>query len=118
MKYLLTLLILISIATSQGRGQRLSIDEQITKLDELLVLNDAQKDTIKSLIQDYRIKMGSMRDNMMSGGGDRASMMESFRTEMKKHNKKIVAVLNDKQKLKYEEYIVEQMENRQQRRRN
>ena len=60
-------------------------------------------------MQDSRIKMSNLRDDMRSGQVDMGSIREIFQKAFKDTNDKVKAILDDKQKVKYDAYVKERM---------
>ena len=94
-------LLFVSLSCAQQRGPRFSVDDQVKDLKEKLNLNDAQADTIKTILEDQREQFQKLRDNF---GDDRSAMREEIGKIREETDKKINEILNDEQKEKYKEY--------------
>ncbi|KAA3611289.1 MAG: hypothetical protein D8M58_15075 [Calditrichaeota bacterium] len=90
----------VTIACSQERGRRFSLEDQIKNLKENLELTDEQVEKIKPILEKQREQMQEMRDNF---DGERSEMREAMTEIREETDKKINEVLTDEQKEKYQE---------------
>ncbi len=102
------LLSVVAIANAQqqgGRqgGGRMQIDpeERVKQLDEKVKLTDEQKSKAQAVYTEAVEAQKKMRDEMMSGGGDRQAMMEKMQKMTADIDAKVNAFLNDDQKKAY-----------------
>ncbi len=83
-----------------GRGQRMSPDEELQRMDKALKLSDDQKGQIKPILEDRQQKMQSLRSDTSLSQDDRRTKMRSI---VEDSNSKIRGVLNDDQKKQFDE---------------
>jgi len=89
--------------------QRLTPAESAALLKEKLNLTNDQKDRIQKILEDQHEKMQKLRNSM---SGDRTEMRESMRELRDETDQLIEELLTDEQKIKYEEYKEERIQNR------
>jgi len=83
-----------------GRGQRMTPDAELQRMDKALKLSDDQKNQIKPILEDRQQKMQSLRSDTSLSSEDRRSKMRSI---FQDSNSKIRGVLNDDQKKQFDE---------------
>jgi hypothetical protein len=82
------------------RGQHMSPDQQLQRLDQALNLSDEQKNQIRPILEDRSQKMQSLHSDSSLSQEDKRSKMRSI---FEDSNGKIRAVLNDDQKQKFDQ---------------
>jgi periplasmic protein CpxP/Spy len=83
-----------------GQRHRMTPDEELSRLDKSLKLNDDQKSQIKPILEDRHKKMEDLRSDTSLSREDRMGKMRSI---MEESNGKIRNVLNDDQKKQFDE---------------
>jgi len=100
----------VSVAQNRGMGNvdpKEMAQRQTEELKKALNLNKDQEKKVLALNQKSAEQMSALREEMMSGGGDREAMREKmtkFREEQTAEMKKI---LTEDQYKKYEKYLEE-----------
>lgn len=99
----------------RGRAMMMDPDQQVQRLAKQLNLNDDQKGQIRSILVDNQKQMQAMREDSTIAPEDRRAKFMSMREEA---NTKIKALLNDDQKVQYDQILARQRERFQQQRQN
>lgn len=107
----------ISIFYAQGRGEGARTPEERTKqLTEQLKLNKDQVKKVQAIFQKQQDEMKKTSKNG-EGFGDPGSR-DKMREQREESNKKIMNILNDKQKAEYKKILEEQRKRMEERRQN
>ena len=95
--------VLAFVANAQNRqGMRMSPEEQVTVLKDSLALDSTQTVKVLAILTAQREEMTKIRE---AHQGDFQAMREEMMSVRKKTDDKIVAILTDDQKTKYEQMI-------------
>ena len=108
----LSLVMLWSCSSDEEPRRRLDPAQAAARMQEQLDLTDAQRDTVKALMEKFRQQIRELRE---ASSGDRMEMREVMMELRAEQDEKIKAVLNDEQKEKYEEIQEERRQNFQRR---
>lgn len=81
------------------------VDPRALKLKKQLNLNDEQAAAVEQVLRTFRDQMQTLRDE---SGGDRRANAAKMRALMQERDRRIEALLNERQKEKYRELIKEQ----------
>ena len=92
----------------QVRGSRLSPAELAVILKDRLDLTDEQKEQVEIILEESQIEILEFRQSF---SGNRGEMRNRIRELRNAADEKITELLNDEQKLKYQEYREERMKN-------
>ncbi len=84
------------------RGQGMSPDQMVARLDQRLHLSDDQKTKIRSILQDQHDAMEKVRSDSTLAPEDRRAKMQSIAAD---HHDQIKNVLNDQQKQEYDQMM-------------
>ncbi|HET7623655.1 MAG TPA: hypothetical protein VFM25_00200 [Verrucomicrobiae bacterium] len=102
--------------TTGRRGMRgMSVETQMTRLDEQLKLTDEQKPKVKAVLEDQNKKMQELFGDSSVSREDRRTKMQSIREDS---NKKLKEILTSDQYKKYQDYEKERRNRRGGRRNN
>ena len=117
---LLSVFVFTVVSTAQDRGQRNFDPKEMAKrqteeLTKVLDLNKDQQKKVLELNTEAGEKMSAMRNDMMSGGGDREAMREKMMKIREDQNKEMKKILTEDQYKKYEKYLEERRSQRGQR---
>jgi protein CpxP len=96
----------------RGRGMMMDPDQQVQRLSKALNLTDDQKGQIKAVLVDNMKRMQAMREDSTIAPEDRRAKAMTMREET---TTKIKALLNDDQKVQYDQILAEQRQRFQQR---
>lgn len=103
------LLCMTAMQASAQRGMMMSPEERTKQLTDSLALNKEQSEKVLKVYQDTDKKR---REMFEAGSQDRESRRESMRTLMNETNKKIEALLTEKQKTKFQDMMARRMQRR------
>jgi periplasmic protein CpxP/Spy len=98
-------------ANGQGRGgihQRGGGDQELTQLTQLLSLTSDQQTQVKTLLTDQRQQMQALHNSAAGSNASDTSqptMQEQMQTIRKNTNDKIMALLDDDQKTKFNAWL-------------
>ena len=117
---LLSVFVFTVVSTAQDRGQRNFDPKEMAKrqteeLTKVLDLNKDQQKKVLELNTEAGEKMSAMRNDMMSGGGDREALREKMMKIREDQNKEMKKILTEEQYKKYEKYLEERRSQRGQR---
>jgi Spy/CpxP family protein refolding chaperone len=129
MKNLLSLLFIVFFSTSfcyaqpgQGQGQRprMSPEQREEMMATRLGLNDDQKALLKEINEKYTDESNTLREHMRSAESQnqRGEVFTKMRELRTKQNNEIREILNEEQKVKFDEMLKEMEERMKQRREN
>ena len=107
----ITVVLLSTTLLAQGR---MSLEERVEILEERLELNETQKEQVTEILESAFEKMSDLRNDQYA---DRTMMREQMRTLMKEADDQIINILNDDQKVEYQEIMEERKERMKNRRR-
>lgn len=99
----------------RGMRGRMSIETQMTRLDERLKLTDEQKPKVKAVLEDQNKKMQELFGDSSVSREDRRTKMQSIREDS---DKKLKEILTSDQYTKYQDYEKERRNRRGGRRNN
>jgi hypothetical protein len=99
---LVAMAVVMAFASLSAQGMRISPEERAKALKDSLSLDSAQTAKVVGI---YKESQKAMQDAFQSASGDRESMRSTMQEISKKADDKVKALLNDKQKAKYEEMI-------------
>jgi Spy/CpxP family protein refolding chaperone len=92
----------------QDRGPRMSPAETVKILKDRLDLTEEQQAQIEKILVESRAEMQEFRQSF---SGDRGEMRDKMREMRDATDERVKDLLNDEQKLKFEEYREERMKN-------
>jgi Spy/CpxP family protein refolding chaperone len=98
----LTLLSVVSASAQGMQRMRMTPEEQAKVLADSLALDSAQTAQVVAI---YTAQREEMQKTFEANQGDRQAMREAMTAVRKKTDDKIMAVLNDTQKTKFQEMI-------------
>lgn len=84
------------------QGMRMSPEERAKMLTDSLALDSTQTAQVKAIFKDQQASMDKIREDSQ---GDRETMREAMMDLRKKTDDKIMAILTDAQKTKYQDMI-------------
>ena len=105
-------LVQFNCSDSDDFRRRMSPQERAAQLKEKLDLTDAQAKQIEEIYVDFQDRMAENRDKFQ---GDREQMRQLMLENREKTELKIVEILTDEQRIKYEEYREEREAQRRER---
>lgn len=106
---LLAVLVLATTpAMAQDRMRKHDPEEHLAKLQEELDLTAQQTEQIRAIFAEQHAKFQQLREE----GGDRESRREAFRQHREETHARIQEVLNEAQRVRFEELRAEHMERR------
>lgn len=106
-------LLVISSATLQAQGMRVTPQERADTLKARLSLNDKQTEQVAKIYEEQQSEFQKMREQNM---GDREAMRAAMTEIMQKTDQKIEKLLNKDQLKKYGEFKKERQQRMQSRR--
>ncbi|HNW59679.1 MAG TPA: hypothetical protein PKI62_08400 [bacterium] len=102
--------LLLAAVAALAQPPRWSVDEQLKRLEQDLKLTAEQSKSIKTILTDQQKEMQTIREQNQ---GDHEAMREKMQALRKKYDDKILAVLNDAQKVEYKKMLEERAKRRQ-----
>ncbi len=106
---LLSIFALLLIITAVNAQPRFSVDDQIKNLSKILNLTGKQVEALKPILNAKMKKMESFR---IENKGNRGEMREFMQKINKDYDEKILKLLDDEQKIKYEKWKAEREKRR------
>ncbi len=106
---LLSIFALLLIITAVNAQPRFSVDDQIKNLSKILNLTGKQAEALKPILNAKMKKMESFR---IENKGNRDEMREFMQKINKDYDEKILKLLDDEQKIKYEKWTAEREKRR------
>lgn len=115
---ILSVMLFTVVSIAQNRGNfdpKEFAKRQTEELTKELSLNKDQQKKVLELNNQVADKMTAMREDMMSGGGDREGMRDKMMKIREDQQKEMKKILTEDQYKKYEKYLEEQRARRGQR---